>query len=136
MSETPFNTEMSQETIDEYKRAGEYMLNNFNYNAIDEKQETKRLEREQLLMFADQGLKSGLSPKELTEQELGILNEVYGDEWYKRYGLSSENIPVPMFQLATKEKKTNSEKKAVNKYHKKMISLIKQQQILNGNNKK
>jgi hypothetical protein len=130
MSKTPFNVEMSQETIDEYKKSGEYMLNNFNYNAVDEKQETKRLEREQLLMFADHGLKSGLSPKELTEQELGILNEIYGDEWYKRYGLNREDVPTPMFQLVSKEKKTNAEKKAVNKYNKKMINLIKQKQLL------
>jgi hypothetical protein len=71
---------MTQEQLDEYKRRGENMYNtidfetgeNFNQNIIDS------------VAYIKEGIKSGLDIKELTQDEIHILQTCYGNEWKER----------------------------------------------------
>lgn len=41
---------------------------------------------QEALMYIEEGLKSGLHPNDIEEDERALLEEAYGKEWYKRYG--------------------------------------------------
>ena len=38
------------------------------------------------------GLKSGLRPNQLSEDELEVLKQVYGDTWYINYGFTRKDL--------------------------------------------
>ena len=71
---------LTPEQQEEYKRMGEHM-----YNTIDfENPETDPLA--EFAAYVHEGLKSGLHPKDLEEDEVKAMVEFKGDEWYKEYG--------------------------------------------------
>ena len=107
------------ETEKEYKKAGEYIL-----TASDENI-PKLSEDDQVFMFAVEGIKSGLDPKELSEQELTVLYQRLGEKWYEKFELLESEIRQPIFQLVKKSNKTKEEKKQVSKFKKQLVKEIK-----------
>ena len=44
-----------------------------------------------------EGLKSGLLPSDLDENEISIMEEAYGkNKWYTQYGYTKEDLPKPV----------------------------------------
>lgn len=83
---------LSPEQLKDYKRMGEYMYGNIDFvdnkviNGLD-----KSLDESAFYIM--EGLKSGLLPQDLDENEVQILTTVYGNEWYVRLGYSRAEIP-------------------------------------------
>ena len=81
---------MTPEQLEQYKKIGEQM-----YGAGKmEKMETPDLDDrfKESAAYIIEGLKSGLLPKDLDTDERRILQEVYGDEWYKKWGYTAKDI--------------------------------------------
>jgi hypothetical protein len=82
---------MSEEDLAEYKRIGEYMYNNQNY------EDSERLNNlppplSESVAYISEGLKSGLHPKELSKDETSVMKEAYGDKWYEKFDYTSEDM--------------------------------------------
>jgi len=77
---------MSKNDQEQYKKQGEHMYSK-DYVNVNLNQEDKILES---VAYISEGLKSGLSPSLLEENEREIMRNVYGKLWYERFGYSSE----------------------------------------------
>ena len=82
---------MTQKDLDRYKRLGESM-----YTDIDFKSSTITNNIPQPMIdgaiYIESMLKSGLHPSILDDDEKNVMTEVYGDEWYKKYGYVKEYL--------------------------------------------
>ncbi len=94
---------MTPEKLEEYKRVGEYMYNNDVYKVSEIGSKVKQPENSDLILYATQSLKSGGSPHDLSGSELRALIDVYGDNWYERFGFTQSEVPKPAIQLVTTE---------------------------------
>ena len=94
---------MTPEQLEEYKRVGEYMYNNDVYKVSEIGSKVKQPENSDLILYATQSLKSGGSPHDLSGAELRALIDVYGDNWYERFGFTQSEVPKPVIQLVTTE---------------------------------
>jgi len=94
---------MTPEQLEEYKRVGEYMYNNDVYKVSEIGSKIKQPENSDLILYATQSLKSGGSPHDLSGSELRALIDVYGDNWYERFGFTQSEVPKPVIQLVTTE---------------------------------
>jgi hypothetical protein len=94
---------MSPEQLKDYKRMGEYMYGNIDFvdnkviNGLD-----KSLDES--AFYIAEGLKAGLSPSDLDENEVQILTTVYGDEWYRRFGFNRNDVPEMGLSLDMKKR--------------------------------
>lgn len=116
---------LSPEDVEKYKKIGEQMYGSVNF------QDSKILNNvpapvEEAVAYVEEGLKSGLHPKDLDNDELYCLIEAYGEEWYKKYGYTRAEVPEPGLNLDVKEKldrlidkKIELEQKKIEKIHKK-----------------
>ena len=99
---------MTTEQINEYKRIGKYMYShNFedsNLNNLDDKMDES-------VAYVEEGIKSGLLPEDLTDDEVTLLTNVYGEKWFLRYGFKEEEVSEVGLNLVLK----NEIDKAVNK---------------------
>lgn len=84
---------MTPEQIEEYKRIGNYMYNSVDYKNTVDSIDIKESNEEDLLIYAMEALKAGGDPKDLTEQELQVLNRIYGERWYEMFGLEEHEVP-------------------------------------------
>ena len=71
---------------EEYKKAGEYMYNNIDYT-----QNFNNVLQDSAFYIIE-GVKSGLHPKDLEDNEKKILTEVYGENWYVKYGYEKKDL--------------------------------------------
>jgi len=94
---------LTAEQKDEYKRIGEYMYNNQNYNTVETGQKVKQAESEELVFYACQALKSRGDPQDLSKPELEALVQFYGNKWYEKFGFSEDEVPKLNTQLVTAE---------------------------------
>ena len=128
--------EMTPEQIKEYKKFGEsiYGKINFEDSKIINSMPPPMAES---VAYIEEGIKSGLLAEDLSEDEVVLLQQAYGEEWYLRYGFIKEESPEPGLSLQMKkeidaavtekvknvldqrkEKKEKKEKKIKNKYNK------------------
>ena len=42
--------------------------------------------------YIDEALKSGLHPKDLTKEDVKVLEETYGKQWYESWGYTKEDL--------------------------------------------
>jgi len=74
---------MSKEDIEKYKKIGESMYKNIDF-------ETSKICQESFMddavAYISESIKSGLHPSMLTKDEVNVLETVYGNEWYKKWG--------------------------------------------------
>lgn len=77
---------LTDEQKEEYKKIGEQMYNTVDFNSAG----TDPLAES--VAYIREGLKSGLHPSFLPEDEIKVLEEYYGKEWYKHFGYSTLDI--------------------------------------------
>ena len=92
---------LTPEQQEEYKKIGEYMYSNEAFKLMAEGPSIKPPKEENLLIYTTEALKSGLSPKELTAEELKVLIKFYGNSWYERFGYDKSEVPIPNIMLET-----------------------------------
>jgi hypothetical protein len=92
---------MTPEQVEEYKRVGEYMYNSVNYQIAETGSKVKPPTEENLIVYAVEGLKAGLDPMDLSDEELRALIQVYGEEWYEKFDYTRDEVPKPAVQLVT-----------------------------------
>jgi uncharacterized membrane protein YukC len=102
---------MTPEQLEEYKRVGEYMYNNEVYKVSEIGSKVKESDNSDLILYATQALKSGGSPYDLSGAELRALIDVYGENWYERFGFEENEVPKPAVQLVTTEQVRECEEK-------------------------
>ena len=82
---------MTPEQVESYKRIGKEM-----YGTIDfEKSEVLSNlppPMAEALLYIEEGLKSGLHPVDLSKDEIALLVESYGKEWYKKWNWSEQDL--------------------------------------------
>ena len=93
--------DMTPEQLEEYKRFGENLYGNINFS------DNKIINNlppplEESVAYIEEGLKSGLMPGDLTEDEVAVLTQAYGEEWYLRYDFVKEDVPELGLSLDTK----------------------------------
>jgi len=93
---------MSKEDLEKYKKIGEQLYGNINF------QDSTVVNQlitpvEEAVAYVEEGLKSGLLPEDLEENEVILLHETYGDKWYERYGFTRNQVPEPGLSLQSKK---------------------------------
>lgn len=78
---------LTKEDLDRYKRLGESM-----FKGIDFATSEVDNPMEEALAYIEVGLRSGLHPTFLDENEINLLISSYGDKWYQRFGYTEEDL--------------------------------------------
>jgi len=93
---------MSKEDLEKYKKIGEQLYGgvNFEDSTIVNQLMTPA---DEAVAYIEEGLKSGLLPEDLDENEVILLQQTYGEEWYKKYGFSREEVSEPGLSLQVKK---------------------------------
>jgi len=84
---------MSHEELDNYKKLGESMFGNINFEtaSITDKNNVP-LFLNDAASYICESIKSGLHPSMLTEDEKAVMENVLGKEWYKKYDYVKEDL--------------------------------------------
>lgn len=77
---------LSEEEKQDYKKKGEYMYSK-DYENINNDLESRLVEA---AAYINEGMKSGLRPSQLDRDEVNVMREMFGKEWYKKYHFESE----------------------------------------------
>ena len=80
---------LSEEDKKKYEKIGESMYNSIDYNSgkiLDKNSYDMTL----VLKYILEGLKSGLSVEDLTENEVAILINAFGENWEDKFSFSSK----------------------------------------------
>ena len=81
--------QMTPEQIEDYKKKGEQMYGGIDYTRDFDPFEEKL---KQSAIYIISGLKSGLRPNQLNEDELEVLTQIHGETWYINYGFTKEDL--------------------------------------------
>jgi hypothetical protein len=93
---------MTPEQLEGYKKMGEQLYGNINFE--DSKIVNNMLiPADEAVAYVEEGIKSGLLPEHLDENEVILLTNTYGEKWYLRYGFKQEEVPEPGLSLEAKE---------------------------------
>ena len=93
---------MSPEDLQKYKKIGEQLYGNINF--VDSTLiNNLSPPMEEAIAYVEQGINSGLMPEDLDENEVILLRNAYGEEWYKRFGFTQEQVPEPGLSLKMKK---------------------------------
>ena len=80
---------MTPEQLAEYKKKGEEFFADVNF---EDKNGNDIPPIESACAYITEGLKSGLHPSYLQEDEQRLMVEIYGKEWYKKWGWETIEI--------------------------------------------
>lgn len=111
---------MTPEQIEEYKKIGESMYGSINFE--DSTIINMPPPMAESVAYVEEGIKAGLLPEDLTEDEVSLLCEAYGKEWYKKFGFKESEVPEPGLSLQAKKDIEESVKQQINEIEKKKIS--------------
>jgi hypothetical protein len=81
---------LTPEQIEHYKQIGEVM-----YKDIDfELNQVVNMPQPMVdaLTYVSEGLKSGLHPSYLDNDEINLLKEGFGDNWFEKFGYTSDDL--------------------------------------------
>ena len=82
---------MSDEQIADLKTLGEKFHESFDITT-GTTQNLDEISMEESLAYIVESLKSGIHPSYLNEDEIAMLNAGFGEEWYKKWGYSKEDL--------------------------------------------
>ena len=82
---------LTPEQQEQYRLIGDYMYNQEIYKTIENKKEPTDID---YLTSAVEALKAGLHPNDLKQQELVLLVNTYGENWYEKFGYEKDDISV------------------------------------------
>ena len=77
---------MTKEQLEEYKKKGEEFFADVNF---EDKNGNAVPPVESACAYISEGLKSGMHPSYLDDDEKRVMEEIYGKEWYKKWGWKS-----------------------------------------------
>lgn len=98
---------LTPEQLEHYQQIGEGMYDTVDFtkgeilNNIDPPTEEK-------LAYIITGLKSGLLPQDLEQEEIELMIEHYGQDWFKHFGIKTEDlsgVAEKLFEEGNKYKK-------------------------------
>ena len=78
---------LPEEEKKSYMKSGKYMYSKDYVNAQIDDPNVKIYEA---VAYIAEGLKSGLLPSQLEENEKALMKSVYGDKWFQKYGYENE----------------------------------------------
>lgn len=110
---------LTVEQQEEYKKIGEYMYNNRNYNAIETTNVNKKPSVSELSFYAMESIKAGGHPRDLSEDELQALKQTYGPKWFEKFDYTEEDIPKGAFEFVEKPKMNRAQRRQIEKENKK-----------------
>jgi hypothetical protein len=92
---------LSPEQLENYKKIGEQMYGTVNF------EDSKIINQmgppiEESVAYIEEGIKAGLLPCDLSEDEVHILSTAYGDKWYEQYGFKEHEVPEDGLSLKVK----------------------------------
>ncbi len=82
--------QLSQEDKDKYAAIGKAMYEEIDYETSTHLNLPSFLK--DALLYIIEGIKSGLHPSMLSEDEINVLKEAYGNEWYTNFGFKKEDL--------------------------------------------
>lgn len=85
---------LSPEEIENYKKIGEELYGGINFEKSEILTNAPPFISDESIAYVLEGIKSGLQPKDLTKDELNLLSEVYGKEWYLKFNFTKEDIEI------------------------------------------
>ena len=93
---------MTPEQLKEYQQIGQYMYGNINF---EDSKVINKLDPPlpESVAYIEQGIKAGLMPCDLSEDEIVVLTTAYGEKWYERYGFTKNEVPEPGLSIQVKE---------------------------------
>jgi hypothetical protein len=92
---------MTPEQISNYKKLGEHMYGNVNF--VDSKIINNVCPpMEESVAYVEEGIKSGLLPCDLTEDEVILLTSAFGPRWFERYNFEEHEVPEAGLSLKVK----------------------------------
>ena len=92
---------MTPEQLENYKKIGEQLYGNINFK--DSEIINNITSQAEAVAYVEEGLKSGLLPDDLDENEVLLLCNAYGEDWYLKFGFTKDQIPEPGLSLQTKK---------------------------------
>lgn len=107
---------LSPEDVQKYKEVGESL-----YGGIDFEEGKILKEKEELeeaVQHLEIGLRSGLLPEELDEDEIDALVKIKGEKWYEEYGYTREEVPEPGLHINLKDTMEKYAKKKLEEHSK------------------
>jgi hypothetical protein len=75
-----------------FQKLGEKLYNNFDIQKGTIFKENENTTLEEALAYIVESLKSGLHPRYLDEDEIHLLKAGYGEEWYKNWNYTKEDL--------------------------------------------
>lgn len=96
-SKDPFNdpiyksaiASLTDEQKEKYKKIGEEMYNSISYETGKFNPED---EMKEAAAYISSQLDSGIHPSFLESNEKKVMEEIYGKEWYKKWGYDKKNL--------------------------------------------
>ena len=82
---------MTPDQIEQYKKMGQYMYNSINYKD-NEIVNSLQCPIEEALAYIVEGIKSGLHPIDLYNDECTVLIAAYGEQWYEKFGYTKNDL--------------------------------------------
>jgi len=105
---------LSPEQIKEYKKFGENLYGKIDFN------DAKILDQlnpvEESVAYIEQGIKAGLLPEDLSEDEVNLLSNVYGEKWYEKYGFKENEFSEKGLNIKVKNDIENAVKYKINEF--------------------
>lgn len=85
---------LPEEELKKFQKLGERLYNSFDVHKgeLIQENDDKAIQMEEALAYVVESLKSGLHPKYLTEDEVFLLRAAYGEEWYKKWDYTIEDL--------------------------------------------
>lgn len=97
---------LTAEQQQEYKKIGEYMYNNTDYNTIETSMVNKKPSVSELAHYALESVKAGGHPRDLSDDELSSLKQIYGPKWFEKFDYTENDIPKSVMELGMSSSKS------------------------------
>lgn len=125
---------LTPEQLKDYKKLGESLYGNIDF------EDSKIINNmpppmAESVAYIEEGIKSGLLPEDLTEDEVTLLEQAYGEKWYIKYGFKKEEVPEHGLSLNMKKDIDNAVKEKIDEAIKKRTEKT-EKKGKKGNNKK
>jgi hypothetical protein len=88
-------TMLPAEEREKFQKIGERLYSSFDAHKgeVLPGKDIESIRLEEALAYVVESLKSGLHPKYLDYDEIHMLRAAYGDEWFKKWGYTKEDLP-------------------------------------------
>lgn len=92
-----------KEQLEKFERIGKEMYNNVDYETSTINGQNLPKTIAESVVYIMEGIKAGLHPSDLSDEEKFLLKEVYGEKWYERFGYVEKDL-TDIYTLVMKKK--------------------------------